>query len=235
MHTGDVTVDGADSEADLRHSAGLLRDLDVPVLSVPGNHDVGDAAHPRQPVDPQRLARWRSHFGPDWWVVDCEGWRLVGLDAMLLGSGLADERAQALWLERTMRETPGRPVAWFLHRPLFLDVPEEGDAGYWSVKPQPRAFLYDLARRGNVALVASGHLHKAHDFIRDGTRFIWSPASSFLVGPAIQPQMPGEKLLGAVLYEICGAACTARIAAVPGLTTYWIDDMIDEVYPRNPK
>ena len=235
VHTGDVTVDGADSEVDLRHAAALLRDLGVPVLSVPGNHDVGDAAHPRQPIEPRRLARWRRHFGPDWWVTDRGGWRLIGLDAMLLGSGLEEEAAQADWFERTMREMSGRPVAWFLHRPLFLEDPAEGDTGYWSVRPQPRARLFDLMRRGNVALVASGHLHKAHDFTHDGTRFIWSPASSFLVGPEIQPQMPGEKQLGAALYEFSEASCAVRIVAVPGLTTYWIDDVIDEVYPRNPK
>jgi 3',5'-cyclic AMP phosphodiesterase CpdA len=235
IHTGDVTVDGADNEADLRHSAGLLRDLGMPVLAIPGNHDVGDAAHPRQPVNPQRLERWRAHFGPDRWVEDCGGWRLVGLDALLIGSGLDEEAAQAEWLERTMRETAGRRVAWFLHRPLFLDDPGEGDTGYWSVKPQPRAPLCDLARGGNVGLVASGHLHKAHDFAHDGMRFLWGPASSFLVGPAIQPEMPGDKRLGAVVYEFGEASFTARIAAIPGLCTYWIDDVIDEVYPRKPK
>ena len=109
-----------------------------------------------------------------------------------------------------------------MHRPLFLQDPGEGDIGYWSVKPQPRGALLALVRRHRVALVASGHLHKARDFAFEGTRYIWSPASSFLVGAA-QPEMPGEKRLGAVVYELDNATLTARIAEVPGLTQDWLD------------
>jgi 3',5'-cyclic AMP phosphodiesterase CpdA len=232
IHTGDVTVDGADTEEDLRHAAELMRRLDVPFRAVPGNHDVGDAGHPRQPVNDVRLARWRAHFGPDWWVEDVEGFLLVGLDAMLLGSGLPEEAAQAAWLEETMERAEAGHIAWFLHRPLFLESPQEGDTGYWSVKPQPRAHLLDLVRRHSVALVASGHLHKAHRLKSDGVSYIWAPASSFLVGSEIQPTMPGEKRLGAVLYELNGAALDAEIIDVPGLLPHWLDDVIAEVYPR---
>ena len=130
-----------------------------------------------------------------------------------------------------MAEAQGRQLAWFLHRPLFLDSPDEADTGYWSVKPEPRALLIELVRRYSVALVASGHLHKAHQTLRDGTQYIWAPASSFLVGPAIQPEMPGKKRLGAVLYELDGAVLRPSIVDVPGLSPYWIDEVIDEVYP----
>jgi 3',5'-cyclic AMP phosphodiesterase CpdA len=234
IHTGDVTVDGADVEEDLRHAAELMHSLGVRFRAVPGNHDVGDAGHPRQPVTDERLARWQTYFGPDWWVEDVEGFRLVGLDAMLLGSGNRAEAAQAAWLDEVMKDTAGRQTAWFLHRPLFLDDPNEADTGYWSVKPQPRARLIELVRRHSVALVASGHLHKAHQIVRDGTSYVWAPASSFLVGPEIQPPMPGEKRQGAVLYELDGAALQPSIVDVPGLAPYWIDDVIDEVYPRPP-
>ena len=102
----------------------------------------------------------------------------------------------------------------------FLRISAEGDTGYWSVKPQPRGALLALVRRHRVALVASGHLHKARDFALEGTRYIWSPASSCLVG-APQPEMPGEKRLGAVVYELDNATLTARIAEVRGLTQHW--------------
>jgi 3',5'-cyclic AMP phosphodiesterase CpdA len=232
IHTGDVTIDGADVEEDLRHAAALMRSLGLPLRAVPGNHDVGDAGHPRQPVTDERLARWRSYFGPDWWMEDVEGVRLVGLDAMLLGSGNREEAAQAAWLDAVMEDAGGSQIAWFLHRPLFLDSPEEADTGYWSVKPEPRARLIELVRRHSVSLVASGHLHKAYQAVRDGTRYVWAPASSFLVGPEIQPPMPGEKRLGAVLYEAAGTGLEPRIVDVPGLAPYWIDDVIEEVYPR---
>jgi 3',5'-cyclic AMP phosphodiesterase CpdA len=38
VHTGDVTVDGADVEADFAHCASLFAELDAPVHAVPGNH-----------------------------------------------------------------------------------------------------------------------------------------------------------------------------------------------------
>jgi 3',5'-cyclic AMP phosphodiesterase CpdA len=234
IHTGDVTIDGADVEDDLRHAAELMHSLGVRFRAVPGNHDVGDAGHPRQPVTDERLARWRTHFGPDRWVEDVEGVRLIGLDAMLLGSRNREEAAQAAWLDAVMEDSGGRKIAWFLHRPLFLDNPDEADTGYWSVKPESFSRLIELVRGRSVALVASGHLHRAHQTVRDGTRYVWAPASSFLVGPEIQPPMPGEKRLGAVLYELDGAALEPSIIDVPGLTPYWLDDVIDEVYPRPP-
>lgn len=225
IHTGDVTIDGAGAEADLRHAAQLMNGLGTRWRAVPGNHDVGDARHAGQPVNAERLRAWQRHFGPDRWVEDvaegAERWRLVGLDAMLMGSG-EPEHEQALWLEQVMAEAEERRIAWFLHRPLLLEDPGEGDTGYWSIKPQPRAALLALVRRHRVGLVASGHLHKARDFAFKGTRYIWSPASSFLIG-APQPQMPGEKRLGAVIYELDDTALTARIAEVPGLTQHWIN------------
>jgi alkaline phosphatase D len=234
IHTGDVTIDGADVEDDLRYAAELMRSLGVRFRAVPGNHDVGDAGKPRQPVTAERLARWRAYFGPDWWVEDAEGVRFIGLDAMLLGSGNREEAAQADWLDGVMEDAGGRKIAWFLHRPLFLDNPDEPDTGYWSVEPESFSRLIELVRRRSVALVASGHLHKAHQTVRDGTRYVWAPASSFLVGPEIQPPMPGEKRLGAVLYEVHGSALEPSIIDVPGLAPYWLDDVIDEVYPRPP-
>jgi 3',5'-cyclic AMP phosphodiesterase CpdA len=234
IHSGDVTVDGADEEEDLSYAARLMRGLNVPFRAVPGNHDVGDAGHPRQPVNGERLARWRAHFGPDRWFEDAEDFRLIGLDAMLLGSGDIEEPAQAAWLDAVMKGAKGRRIAWFLHRPLFLDSPGEGDTGYWSVKPQPRAHLLDLAASYSVALVASGHLHKAHRMTHQGTSYVWAPASSFLVGPEIQPPMAGEKCLGGVLYELNGAALKTEIVELPGLSRHWIDDVIDQVYPRKP-
>ena len=233
IHTGDVTVDGADVEEDLRYCAELMRGLGVPFRAVPGNHDVGDAGNDRQPVSDERLQRWRAHFGADRWVEDVEDCRLIGFDAMLLGSGEREEALQAGWLERVIHDAEGRRIAWFLHRPLFLDSPDEGDTGYWSVKPQPRSRLIELVRRHSVGLVASGHLHKAHDFLNEGTRYIWAPATAFLVGPGMKASpMPGRNRLGAVIYEIDGKALEANIVEVPGLSPHLIDDVVEEVYPR---
>lgn len=231
IHTGDLTVDGADDESDLRAGADLMRSLDAPVLAVPGNHDVGEAGNRHQPVDAERLAGWRRHFGHDWWFRDLEAWRLIGFNSMLAGSGSDDEAQQFAWLQATLADAGDRRIAWFTHRPFFIDSPDERDRGYWSIKPGPRAQLLDLVRRHDVALIATGHLHKWHVREVSGCRYVWGPSSGFLVGTANQPDLPGEKWLGAVAYEFNGADVTIEMAHVPGLTKYWIDDVLHEVYP----
>lgn len=231
IHTGDLTVDGADQENDLREGAELMRALGAPFVAVPGNHDVGEAGNRHQPVNAERLARWRRHFGPDWWSRDLGGWRLVGLDSMLFGSGDPEEARQMAWLRDTLAGAGARRIAWFTHRPLFIDDPNEGDTGYWSVKPAQRAPLLELIRRYDVAIVATGHLHKWNDTHFERCRYVWGPSSGFLVGPHNQPDLPGEKWLGALVYEFDGADASIRHADVPGLTNLWIDDVLHEVYP----
>lgn len=231
IHTGDVTVDGADQEEDMRYCASLLRELNVPVLAVPGNHDVGDPADRHQPVTAERIARWRRHFGGDHWAHDIEGWRLVGLDALLLGSGIPAEAEQAQWLERTLSQAGGRRIAWFLHKPLFLDTPDEREIGYWSVKPALRTELMSILRRFDVALVASGHLHRWHHTTYERTRYVWAPSSAFLVGPDMNAPPQGAARLGAVVYEFDGRDLSAEFAEIAGLQDYWIDDLVHEVYP----
>ena len=231
IHSGDVTVDGADVEEDMTFCAAALPALGAPVLCVPGNHDVGEAKSPHQLVNAERIARWRRHFGPDYWAHDIPGWRFCGLDSLLLGSGDPEEERQFSWLERALAGAEGRRVAWFLHQPLFLEDPAEGDTGYWGVKPAPRARLLDLARRHGVALIASGHLHKSHDRHLDGIRVIWAPSAAFVVGPELQPEMPGEKRLGAVLYEFRPDGFSGAIHEIDALRPFRIDDVLHEVYP----
>jgi hypothetical protein len=48
------------------------------------------------------------------------------------------------------------------------------------------------------------------------------------------PPMPGENRLGAVVYDIGSGTIEAEIIAVPGLLPHWIDDVAEEVYPRDP-
>jgi 3',5'-cyclic AMP phosphodiesterase CpdA len=231
LHGGDVTVDGADHDSDFTFCADLFSRLPAPVLAVPGNHDVGEPRHLYQPVNAERLERWRRRLGPDWWHRDLEDWRLIGLNSQLLGSGDPEEARQLAWLETTMEQAGARRIAWFLHMPLFLEDPGEGDMGYWTVKPEPRRPLLDLIARCRVGLVVSGHLHRAHDFERDGTRFVWAPSCGFTVGPAMQPAMPGESRLGAAAYRFRGSDVDVEIVEVPGLRPYRIDDVIHEVYP----
>ena len=51
--TGDVSLDGADQDADMALAQAQFARLSAPVHAVPGNHDVGDHPDraPRQPVN----------------------------------------------------------------------------------------------------------------------------------------------------------------------------------------
>ncbi len=230
VHTGDLSIDGADHEADLAFAIDLIRRLPVPVLCLPGNHDVGHLPGTAQPVDAVRLQRWRRLVGPDRWAEDHGDWRLVGIDSLLCGSGSGEEADQLAWLSRSLDERRGRRVALFSHQPLFVDDPEEGDTGYWGIPPGPRRALRDLLARHDVALFASGHLHVAAEGRLDRTAIVWAPASSFMVGP-MDRDMPGRRMLGAVIHGL-DTDVTSEIVAVPGLRPHLLDDVVEEVYPR---
>ncbi len=231
VHTGDLAMDGAADEADHAIAATWNSGFRAPVLSVPGNHDVGDVAaiRPDQTVDAVRLAAWRKHHGPDRWLLDRAGWRLVGLNAMLLGSGHEEEEAQFAWLTTAL--ATDHPVALFLHKPLFIDGPDEGPRGYWTVTPEPRRRLLALMDRARVRLVASGHLHIQRSLHLDGIDHVWGPAASFVCG-ASQEDLGGARLLGAVVHEFGAERVTSRFIRPTGLDDFTIEPVIDVIYPR---
>lgn len=233
VHTGDLTVDGADKEADITFSMDLMRQVKAPMLIVPGNHDVGHFAHMDQPVNAERLDRWRRIVGGDRFVEDANGWRLVGLNALLLGHEDEEEEAQFEWLRTTFEERGGRRLALFSHKPLFVDAPDEGDTGYWSVRPRQRKRLYDLIAAHDVALFASGHLHWAWQGRFANTAITWAPSAAFVIDK-LEREMPGERIVGAVVHTFADDV-TSEIVAVPGMTAHVIDEVIHEVYPRSAK
>jgi hypothetical protein len=231
IHTGDLTVDGADQEDDMRHGATLMRDLGARVAAVPGNHDVGEARNRFQPVNDARLARWRRHFGADWWFHDVEAWRLVGLDSMLFGSGLQEEARQTAWLRATLASAGARRVAWFTHRPLFIQRPDEGDAGYWCVEPEQRAPLLDLIRRhdgraGRDRPSAQVARHDAGRLPLHLGPILGLPRRRGQPARAARREMARR---GGVRVRRNRRRRASRRG--PGLTDLWIDDVLHDVYP----
>jgi hypothetical protein len=193
---------------------------------------VGEPGNPYQPVNDERITRWRRHFGPDYWHHDVGSWRILGLNSMLFGSGSVAEKEQLDWLSLIMRGASDRKIAWFTHRPLFISDPTEGDVGYWAAPPAERAALMALVRDHRVRLVSSGHLHRAHKDVRDDVHYVWAPSSGFLVGPSQQPEMAGESRLGAAVINLDDDGFSVTIEDVPDLRPFRIEDVIHEVYPR---
>lgn len=96
--------------------------------------------------------------------------------------------------------------------------------------PEPRRALRDLFARHDVALFASGHLHVAASGQLDETAIVWTPATSFMVGP-MQREMPGRRMLGAVVHRL-ETEVASEIVAIPGLSQHFLDDVVEQVYPR---
>jgi 3',5'-cyclic AMP phosphodiesterase CpdA len=231
LHGGDITLDGADEEDDFALCAQLAGALPAPFRVVPGNHDVGLSHNARQTVDGDRLARWRRHFGADRWLHDVEGWRLLGFNSMILGSGLPAEEEQFSWLATRMESAAGRRIGWLCHQPLFIHGYNDPDNGYWSVAPEPRRRLEALSRRFDIGLVCSGHLHLSREMMIGRTHYVWCPSTAFTVGPT-QPAFPGDKVLGAVNFDFEGSALHVQRVHLAELTHSWIEDVAAEVYPR---
>ncbi|NIV28899.1 MAG: hypothetical protein GWN58_05115, partial [Anaerolineae bacterium] len=47
-------------------------------------------------------AQYGGWFGPAWHTFSCRGVHLVGIDSLIIGSGLPEEAEQWAWLEDTL-------------------------------------------------------------------------------------------------------------------------------------
>lgn len=232
--TGDLSLDGAAGDADLEFAAGMLRELPAPLLVLPGNHDVGSDPRtmPKQPVDAARLARFRRLAGADNWVHDLPGWRLVGLNSEIMGTGLAEEAAQAGFIAAAAAGIGDRRLAVFLHTPAFTTSLEDPGFDYWSVAPEARGALRPLLDHPGLRLVGSGHLHLHHQFTRDAVRYAWAPPVSFVCEPEVQPGIPGERLPGALLHRLGADAAESALVSPAGIEHHWMAAVRSETYPH---
>jgi alkaline phosphatase D len=234
INTGDLSLDGADLAVDLDMAAAAHRTLGCPTLLLPGNHDIGD--HPRlssgrQVIDTVRRQRYLDRIGPDYWVQDIENWRLIGLDALLIGSGLAAEAEQKAWLEDIVANAGGRRLAVFLHKPFFIDRPDETVLSYWVVDPEARAEYRFLLDHPDLRLIASGHLHQHRSYRHGAALVLWAPSVAFIVGSRLQEDLGGLRRTGLVDLRFGDDAVEATLHELPALENPLIDDIIGEIYP----
>jgi alkaline phosphatase D len=230
VHTGDLTMDAAGTIEDIQLALDWLGQFAPEVVVVPGNHDVGDrpSIKPTQPINDERLAQWRDTIGPDYWSLDRDGWRLIGLNAMLFDTGHESEEAQFEWLQKTI-ETDD-PIAVFLHKPLFVEHRNEGPRGYWTVTPEPRKRLLALFDQVKVKLIGSGHLHIHRETEIDGIKHVWGPAASFVCGDS-QEDLGGNRLLGVIEHNFTIDAVKSHFIRPEGLEDLTIEPVQHHIYP----
>lgn len=189
---GDMIMSDPDAEADHACARARIGELAVPCRYLPGNHDIGDnvvSGKMPQRVDDARRARFLRYFGEERWTFEAAGWGFVGLNSQLLGSdGQPAEAEQWVWLEQALNGHRGRPVALFLHKPLFLDHPSEPDYEDPTLRQScidsaSRARLLELCRSRGVRLVSTGHKHQTRSFSLDGIYYIWAPSTACVNSP----------------------------------------------------
>src|SRR3954469_25669069 len=189
INSGDVTFDGPTSADDFAFAKSLHDALPVECRFIPGNHDIGDnptavGPAPTQPVTPATCAAFVSTFGEDHWRFEAAGWCFIGLNSLVMNTGLPFEAEQFDWFASQLEKLGGKPLALFLHKPLYLNAPDDPEVAATAIRyiPQPvRGRLIDMLRNVDLRLVASGHLHQRRDFTRVRVRHVWAPSCGFII------------------------------------------------------
>jgi 3',5'-cyclic AMP phosphodiesterase CpdA len=204
VNTGDVSLNGADSQPDLEAARELHDALGIPWLAIPGNHDVGDNQEiaRKQPANAERRARWLDVFGRDWWMRDVPGWRLLGINSLLLGSDITAAAEQERFITEAASTLGDRSLALFLHKPLFHDTLDDREVSGHAVNPGPRRRLLDALGAVTPRLVCCGHLHEHRERAAGDIHQIWAPATSFTLSEWFLPTHGGEHIVGFIDLEL---------------------------------
>jgi 3',5'-cyclic AMP phosphodiesterase CpdA len=229
VNSGDIALDGTNREDDLAFARRCHDALDVPWIGIPGNHDVGDnpwQAALKEPVTDERVSRYRRHLGADWWVVEGGAWVLIGLNVQLFGSRLGSEEEQWTFLASAVAQAGGRPIALFVHKPLFKDAADEEESNGRYVPPDSRRRLRDALRGADVRVVASGHVHQHRRHRADGVDHCWAPSTAFVLPDRRQPRI-GIKRVGYVAYTFDAGDVDVEIVEAPELVNYDRDQFPD--------
>jgi Icc protein len=183
--TGDLVQDDPGGYRWIRHVFGHSR---VPVLCLPGNHDVPDAMR-------SELAGAPFVIGG---AMRFDRWTIVMLDSCIANcAGGEIGTSQLAWLRDTLREHRNQHVLLCLHhhpirmRSDWLDQVGLRDAD---------EFLELVREHPNVRGVLWGHVHQSLDSFMYGARFMATPATcaQFLPGSAqfaIDNRPPGYRFL----------------------------------------
>ena len=233
INSGDLAFDGPTSPGDLEFARALHDALPVACRYLPGNHDIGDnpsavGTTPSHPVTDANLAAYHAIIGEDRWRFEAAGWCFIGLNSLVMNTGLAREAEQFDWLASQLSKTGGKPLALFLHKPLFLNAPADPElpATWFRYVPMPaRMHLIEILRAVDWRLVASGHVHQRRDFTYSRTRQIWAPSAGFVIADARQDVI-GTKEVGLVEYRFQPDSFEVRHVRAQGQIDIDLDSLL---------
>jgi 3',5'-cyclic AMP phosphodiesterase CpdA len=233
INSGDLAFDGPTSRDDLEFAKELHDALPVEYRTIPGNHDVGDnptqvGPPPSAPVTEQNQQAFLSIFGEDHWCFEAAGWCFIGLNSLVMNTGLTREAEQFDWLASQLSSVNGKPLALFLHKPLFLNAPDDPELAATAIRyiPQPaRARLVEMLSSVDLRLVASGHVHQRRDYTRGHIRHVWAPSSGFII-PDKRQEVIGIKEIGLVEYRFQSNSFEVRHVRAPGQIDVDMDSLL---------
>ena len=236
VNSGDLAFDGPTSRDDLAFAKTLHDALPVPCRHLPGNHDIGDnptavGPAPTQPATEKDRQAYLSIIGEDRWRFDETGWRFIGLNSLIMNTSLESEVEQFDWLASQLTGTGGKPVALFLHKPLFLNTPDDPELAASAIRyvPQPaRRRLVEMLAAVDLRLVASGHVHQRRDFTYRHVRHVWAPSAGFIISDRMQ-EVIGIKECGLVEYRFAPDSFEVRHVRAPGQIDVGLDELLGKV------
>lgn len=235
VNTGDLAFDAPTCRDDLDFARTLHAALPVSCRYIPGNHDIGDnptevGAPPSQPVSETLRQEFLALFGEERWQFEAAGWCFIGLNSLVMNSGLACEAEQFDWLASELSRARSKPIALFLHKPLFLQTPEDPELAETAIRyvPQPaRRQLIGMLDSSDLRLVASGHVHQLRDFTHRRVRHIWAPSAGFVISDGRQERI-GVKHVGLVEYRFRPDSVEVRHLRAAGQVDVDLDVLLAE-------
>lgn len=143
-------------ETDLKKE---LKALQVPLVCVCGNHDVGDTP------TPETVAKYRSSFGDDYFSFWCGGVYFLVVNSQYWedASGAKDlADVHEAWLNTELEAVKARKprhVVVFQHIPPFINTPDEPKQ-YFNLEPTLRHDILARFQAVGVKYVFCGHYHR---------------------------------------------------------------------------
>lgn len=180
--SGDLGEDA--TAAEYVHVGSLLASLDLPILAVPGNHDL------RAPL---------LHNLPDLFVATRDGFLcrtvkagthiFIGLDTLVEGAGHGSLCPKRLaWFDETLAQTKGhRRVVVMHHPPIDTGITSMDEIGLNEGKAE---FAELIRKHGNIELILCGHIHRAVHGVFAGVPVRVAPSSSHQFACDTMPGAP---------------------------------------------
>lgn len=170
LMTGDISQD--ESEQSYRHALAIAAQIEAPIAYLPGNHD-------RFVVMAAEFSKFGKQVRNERFLL-IGGWIIILLDSTIEGrvEG-ALSKAELERLDTLLEQHSTMPALVCLHHHPF-SVP-----GPFSAIGVENSDELDeiISRRRNVKAVLCGHIHREHDCLREGVRYLGSPSTCFQFDP----------------------------------------------------